>query len=80
MVDRFQTDVTDLHPDVVVILAGTNDVHPYWILYGDGGNWDTCHNIAYMVTGAQLLKGTFIGDGLLLFNIMRTCSMPAPTL
>jgi lysophospholipase L1-like esterase len=29
---RFQTDVIALHPDVVVILAGTNDVYPGWNL------------------------------------------------
>jgi lysophospholipase L1-like esterase len=60
MVDRFQTDVVDLHPDIVVILAGTNDVYPGWQLCDgmgtgyDGKNWDTCHNIAYMVTQAKL--------------------------
>jgi lysophospholipase L1-like esterase len=29
---RFQTDVIDLKPSVVVILAGTNDVYPDWTL------------------------------------------------
>jgi lysophospholipase L1-like esterase len=29
---RFQTDVIDLHPDEVHILAGTNDVYPGWEL------------------------------------------------
>jgi acyl-CoA thioesterase I len=60
MVDRFQADVIDRHPDVVVILAGTNDVYPGWQLCDGTGtgyhghNWDTCHNIAWMVTAAKL--------------------------
>jgi lysophospholipase L1-like esterase len=29
---RFQTDVIDLYPDIVVILVGTNDVYPGWTL------------------------------------------------
>jgi len=29
---RFQTDVIDLHPDIVHILVGTNDVYPGWTL------------------------------------------------
>lgn len=29
---RFQSDVIDLHPDIVVILVGTNDVYPGWTL------------------------------------------------
>jgi lysophospholipase L1-like esterase len=29
---RFQTDVIDLHPEIVHILIGTNDVYPGWIL------------------------------------------------
>jgi lysophospholipase L1-like esterase len=53
MVDRFQTQVIDKHPDVVVILAGTNDVYPGWQLCGGLSNWDTCHNIAYMVQQAK---------------------------
>jgi lysophospholipase L1-like esterase len=60
MVDRFQTDVVDKHPDVVVILAGTNDTYPGWQLCGneDGPgyndhNHDTCSNINYMVYVAR---------------------------
>jgi lysophospholipase L1-like esterase len=60
MVDRFQDDVIDQHPEVVVILAGTNDTYPGWALCGVGPasgyndhNHDTCHNIDYMVTQAQ---------------------------
>ena len=54
MVDRFQADVIDLKPGAVAIQAGTNDVYPTWTLCGDGGNWDTCHNIAWMVQAAKL--------------------------
>jgi lysophospholipase L1-like esterase len=63
MVDRFQADVVQGHQwqgAQVVILAGTNDVYPGWVLCGnDEGpgyndhNHDTCHNIAYMVQQAQ---------------------------
>jgi acyl-CoA thioesterase I len=59
MVDRFQSDVVDLRPDIVVILAGTNDVYPGWQLCDgtgtgyDGHNQDTCHNIAYMIGQAK---------------------------
>lgn len=62
MVDRFQADVIAGHQwqgAQVVILAGTNDVYPGWTLCGGQGagygsaNWDTCHNIAYMVQQAQ---------------------------
>jgi lysophospholipase L1-like esterase len=50
---RFDTDVVAKHPLIVVILAGTNDVYPGWVLCG--GNWwaDTCHNIAYMALKAK---------------------------
>jgi lysophospholipase L1-like esterase len=57
MVDRFQSQVVDQHPDVVVILAGTNDVYPGWQLCGQGSmpsnNWDTCENLQYMVYVAK---------------------------
>jgi lysophospholipase L1-like esterase len=52
MADRFQAQVADLHPQVVVILAGTNDVYPDWQLCGGLHNWDTCDQIAYMVNVA----------------------------
>jgi lysophospholipase L1-like esterase len=44
---RFQTDVVDLHPAVVHILVGTNDVYPGWVL----GSSDA--NITAMVEMAQ---------------------------
>jgi lysophospholipase L1-like esterase len=44
---RFQTDVVDLHPAVVHILVGTNDVYPGWVL----GSSDA--NVTAMVEIAQ---------------------------
>ena len=35
---RFQTDVIDLHPEIVHILIGTNDVYPGWTLQPSGPN------------------------------------------
>jgi lysophospholipase L1-like esterase len=35
---RFQTDVIDLHPEIVQILIGTNDVYPGWTLQPTGPN------------------------------------------
>ena len=37
MVDRFQQDVVDRHPEMVVILAGTNAVSPDSTLCEEGG-------------------------------------------
>jgi lysophospholipase L1-like esterase len=60
MVDRFQTQVVDQRPAVVVILAGTNDTYPGWELCGNeqgpgynDHNHDTCGNIQYMVYVAK---------------------------
>jgi lysophospholipase L1-like esterase len=60
MVDRFQAQVIDQHPDMVVILAGTNDLYPGWELCGsedgrgyDDHNHDTCSNLNYMVYVAK---------------------------
>lgn len=53
MVDMFQAQVIARHPQMVAILAGTNDVYPGWTLCGDGGEIDTCHNIDWMVRQAQ---------------------------
>ena len=53
MVDRFATAVVALHPAVVVILAGTNDVYPSWVFDGGLANWNTVQNIAYMVGVAR---------------------------
>ena len=42
---------------MVVILAGTNDVGPDRTLCGDGGNWDTFHNVAQGVRSRRALTG-----------------------
>jgi hypothetical protein len=34
--------VTDRHPESVVVLAGINDIHPIWALWGSA-NWITGH-------------------------------------
>lgn len=59
MIQRFQAQVINAHPDVVVILAGTNDVYPGWALCAPGEGWygtannDTCANLQYMVRWAK---------------------------
>lgn len=50
---RFQRDVLDLHPAVVHILAGTNDVYPGWVLCNTEDPQDTCLNIENMVEAAK---------------------------
>jgi lysophospholipase L1-like esterase len=54
---RFQTDVIDLHPQIVHILVGTNDVYPGWTLQsseGASGNGiDSSANVEAMVQMAQ---------------------------
>lgn len=51
---RFQTDVIDLHPEVVHILVGTNDVYPGWSLFPSGANAiDSAANVEAMVRMAQ---------------------------
>ncbi len=35
---RFQSDVIDLHPEIVHILVGTNDVYPGWTLQPSAAN------------------------------------------
>jgi lysophospholipase L1-like esterase len=56
---RFQTDVIDLHPDIVVILVGTNDVYPGWTLGPSevsvvaGSYIDSPANVQAMVQMAQ---------------------------
>jgi lysophospholipase L1-like esterase len=66
---RFQSDVIDLQPAVVHILAGTNDVYPGWTLCSnptgaatattpptnDAFSYapDTCSNMLYMVETAK---------------------------
>jgi lysophospholipase L1-like esterase len=51
---RFQTDVIDLHPEVVHILVGTNDVYPGWTLGPSRSNSiDSVANVEAMVRIAQ---------------------------
>jgi lysophospholipase L1-like esterase len=56
---RFQTDVIDLHPDIVHILVGTNDVYPGWALgpcdvpAGSRNAIDSPANVTAMVQMAQ---------------------------
>lgn len=57
---RFQSDVLALHPDVVHIMVGTNDVYPGWELCQMSevpavflNKIDTCANIEAMVQAAQ---------------------------
>jgi lysophospholipase L1-like esterase len=51
---RFQTDVIDLHPEIVHILVGTNDVYPGWTLGPSRSNSiDSVANVEAMVRTAQ---------------------------
>jgi lysophospholipase L1-like esterase len=51
---RFQTDVIDLHPEIVHILVGTNDVYPGWTLEPSQSNTiDSVANVEAMVRMAQ---------------------------
>jgi len=51
---RFQTDVIDLHPEIVHILIGTNDVYPGWTLEPSGPNAiNSPANLEAMVNMAQ---------------------------
>jgi lysophospholipase L1-like esterase len=68
---RFKRDVIDLHPDVVNILVGTNDVRrSNWVLCGGDKAIDTCDNVIAMSTMAkaaniQVMIGTIppLGPG-----------------
>jgi lysophospholipase L1-like esterase len=64
---RFQVDVVDLHPGLVHILVGTNDVYPGWEICGSKtpyvasatippGTSDTCANVFYMLETAKRNK------------------------
>jgi lysophospholipase L1-like esterase len=59
IVARFQTDVIDLHPDMVHILIGTNDVYPGWTLgpcdvpAGSANFEDSPANVVAMVEMAR---------------------------
>lgn len=51
---RFQTDVINLHPKIVHILIGTNDVYPGWTLVPTQGNAiNSTANVEAMVQMAQ---------------------------
>lgn len=51
---RFQTDVIDLHPEIVHILVGTNDVYPGWVLHpSDPNATNSPANVDAMVRLAQ---------------------------
>ena len=50
---RFQTDVIDLHPEIVHILVGTNDVYPGWTLYPSSSAINSAANVEAMVQMAQ---------------------------
>jgi lysophospholipase L1-like esterase len=51
---RLQTDVVDLHPAIVHILIGTNDVYPGWALYPSSPNAiNSPGNVEAMVQMAQ---------------------------
>lgn len=51
---RFQADVVDLHPEMVHILIGTNDVYPGWSLIPSEANAiDSVANVEAMVKMAQ---------------------------
>lgn len=51
---RFQADVVDLHPEIVHILIGTNDVYPGWALYPSSSNAiNSAVNVEAMVQMAQ---------------------------
>jgi lysophospholipase L1-like esterase len=56
---RFQTDVVNLHPNIVHILVGTNDVYPGWTLgpcdvpAGSQNAMDSPANVTAMVQMAQ---------------------------
>jgi lysophospholipase L1-like esterase len=51
---RFKSDVVDLHPEIVHLLIGTNDVYPGWTLYPSGSNAiNSPANVEMMVRMAQ---------------------------
>jgi GDSL-like Lipase/Acylhydrolase family len=68
MLARFQTDVIDLHPDVVHILGGTNDAIQEDWQYSNQCGVDTCANIGTMAqmaydAGIRVVIGTPLGAG-----------------
>ncbi len=68
MLARFQTDVIDLHPDVVHILAGTEDAIKEDWQYSNQCGVDTCGNIGLMAqmaydAGIRVVIGTPLEGG-----------------
>jgi lysophospholipase L1-like esterase len=54
---RFQTDVIDLHPEIVHILIGTNDVYPGWTLQPSAYNVDAMVQMA-QANGIHVILAT----------------------
>jgi lysophospholipase L1-like esterase len=54
---RFQTDVIDLHPEIVHILIGTNDVYPGWTLQTSAPNVDAMVQMA-QANGIHVILAT----------------------
>jgi lysophospholipase L1-like esterase len=54
---RFQTDVIDLHPEIVHILVGTNDVYPGWTLRSSAANVEAMVQMA-QANGIHVILAT----------------------
>ena len=54
---RFQTDVVDLHPEIVHILIGTNDLYPGWTLQTSANNVDAMVRMA-QANGIHVILAT----------------------
>jgi lysophospholipase L1-like esterase len=54
---RFQTDVIDLHPEIVNILVGTNDVYPGWVLKPSAANVESMVQMA-QANGIHVILAT----------------------
>jgi lysophospholipase L1-like esterase len=58
---RFQTDVIDLHPQIVHILVGTNDVYPGWTLEPpDGTAGSAINSPANVEAMVQMAQANYI--------------------
>jgi lysophospholipase L1-like esterase len=54
---RFQSDVIDLHPEIVHILAGTNDVYPGWTVQPSAANVEAMVRMA-QASGIHIILAT----------------------
>jgi acyl-CoA thioesterase-1 len=54
---RFQSDVIDLHPEIVHILVGTNDVYPGWTLQSSAVNVEAMVKMA-QANGIHVILAT----------------------